>query len=189
MVFDTKWKKKKSVLKTGPIIHPSPIISHKFSVILFLTAPYSLPFHYALLPAIAVNMIYQRCSVMKSSHCESWLVDDHPADKVGGGNNLKAKSFCLFTFSGAHFYNERRCISAKHKGHVANPPYKISGIRHENLSAQEARGIMYGPNSKSRSQEDDFLAFFCFLCLCFLSWNIIYGWSHLMQKQSRFQWK
>lgn len=66
-----KVEKKKSVLKTGPIIHPSPIISHNFSVILFLTAPYSLHFHYALLPAIAVNMIYQRCSVMKSSHCES----------------------------------------------------------------------------------------------------------------------
>lgn len=63
-----KVKKEK---QSGHIIHPSPIISHNFSVILFLTAPYSLPFHYALLPAIAVNMIYQRCSVMKSSHCES----------------------------------------------------------------------------------------------------------------------
>lgn len=106
MVFITKWKK--AVFKIGPIIHPSTIISHNFSVILFLTALYSLPFHYAHLPAIAVNMIYQRCSVMKLSHCENWLADDHPADKVGALNNLKAKSFILFTFSDLHFNHGKK---------------------------------------------------------------------------------
>lgn len=33
--------------------------------------------------------------------------------KWGGGDNLTAKCFSLFTFAGAHFHSERRCKPAK----------------------------------------------------------------------------